>query len=407
MARGRWGIVAGLMLALALLRIQPAFAQEPVRYTVQPGDTLTRIAARFGTTVEALAEANHLVNPNLIYVGQVLLIPASTASPSPSGRVHAVQPGETLYRIALRYGTTVERLMALNGLRNPHRIFVGQLLRIPEEAPGTPAAWPAPFQDIRLGPAPAVQGRVFPVRVQLSQPAALEAHFLGLIFPLAPAPEGGEGLVAVPAMQAPGVYSLGVIARTPDGQTVQVGLPVQVVAGPYGRESIRLPPDRRRLLDPKLLRAEREKVLAACAPFEPERRWQGPFRYPVAQPEVTSEFGTRRSYNGGPYSSYHEGLDLRGSAGTPVYAPADGRVALAEALVVRGNAVILHHGWGVCSGYWHLQAVAVQEDQTVKTGDLLGYVGNTGLSTGAHLHWEIRVRGIPVDPRQWVEGPLP
>jgi len=63
MARGRWGIVAGLMLALALLRIQPAFAQEPVRYTVQPGDTLTRIAARFGTTVEALAEANHLVNP--------------------------------------------------------------------------------------------------------------------------------------------------------------------------------------------------------------------------------------------------------------------------------------------------------------------------------------------------------
>jgi LysM repeat protein len=307
MARGRWGIVAGLMLALALLRIQPAFAQEPVRYTVQPGDTLTRIAARFGTTVEALAEANHLVNPNLIYVGQVLLIPASTASPSPSGRVHAVQPGETLYRIALRYGTTVERLMALNGLRNPHRIFVGQLLRIPEEAPGTPAAWPAPFQDIRLGPAPAVQGRVFPVRVRLSQPATLEARFLGIAFPLAPTPEGGEGLIAVPAMQAPGVYSLGVTARTPDGRTVQVSLPVQVVAGPYGREAIRLPPDRQGLLDPELLRVEREKVLAACTPFEPERRWQGPFRYPVARPEVTSEFGTRRSYNGGPYSSYHEG----------------------------------------------------------------------------------------------------
>ncbi|MBO9362656.1 MAG: LysM peptidoglycan-binding domain-containing M23 family metallopeptidase [Thermoflexus sp.] len=407
MARGRWGIAIRLILALTLLRIQPAFAQEPVRYTVQPGDTLTRIAARFGTTVGAIVEANRLVNPNLIYVGQVLLIPVSTPSPPFSGRVHTVQPGETLYRIALRYGTTVEQLMALNGLRNPGQIFVGQLLRIPEETPGTPSAWPVPFRDIRIGLTPVVQGRVFSVQVQLSQPAALEAHFLGLIFPLAPAPEGGEGLVAVPAMQAPGVYSLGVIARTPDGQTVQVGLPVQVVAGPYGRESIRLPPDRRRLLDPKLLRAEREKVLAACAPFEPERRWQGPFRYPVAQPEVTSEFGTRRSYNGGPHSSYHEGLDLRGSAGTPVYAPADGRVALAEALVVRGNAVILHHGWGVCSGYWHLQAVAVQEGQTVKAGDLLGYVGNTGLSTGAHLHWEIRVRGIPVDPRQWVEGSLP
>jgi len=403
MARGARGVLIGLIIG-ALAR--PAFAQEPVRYTVQPGDTLTRIAARFGTTVAAIVEANGLVNPDRIYVGQVLLIPTAAPTPSP-GRVHVVQPGETLYRIALRYGTTVERLMALNGLSNPSRIFAGQVLRIPGDAPGASPPWPAPFVDVQVGAAPAIQGRVFPLRVRLSQPAALEAVFLGVSYPLAPTAAGGEGLIAVPAMQAPGVYPLTLTARGADGRTVSVSLSVRVAAGPYGREVIRLPPDRQNLLDPQLVQAEREKVLAACTPFEPERRWDGPFRYPVENPQVTSAFGTRRSYNGGPYSSYHEGLDLRGTVGTPVYAPADGVVALAGPLVVRGNAVILRHGWGVCSGYWHLSAVAVQTGQSVKAGELLGYVGNTGLATGAHLHWEIRVRGVPVDPQQWVEGRLP
>ena len=394
----------GLAIALALAhRVQ---AQEPIRYTVQPGDTLTRIAARFGTTVEALAAANGLVNPHLIYVGQVLMIPTVAPSPRP-GRIHVVQPGETLFRIAVRYGTTVDRLMARNGLSNPQRIFVGQVLRIPEEAPGEASAWPAPFAEIQVGPGAAVQGRAFPVRVRLQHPAAVQADFLGVTFPLAATAEGAVGLLAVPAMQAPGVYPLVLTARTPAGQTARATLSIRVAAGGYAREAISLPPDRQNLLDPRLVREEREKVLGACLPFEPERRWSGPFRYPVANPVVTSAFGTRRSYNGGPYASYHEGLDLRGTVGTPVYAPAAGEVALAETLVVRGNAVILRHGWGVCSGYWHLSAIAVRPGQRVQAGDLLGYVGNTGLSTGAHLHWEIRVRGVPVDPRQWVEEALP
>ncbi|MCS7252290.1 MAG: LysM peptidoglycan-binding domain-containing M23 family metallopeptidase [Anaerolineae bacterium] len=404
MARGCGGMMMGLAFVLALA--WPAFAQEPVRYTVQPGDTLSRIAMRFGTTVSAIVEANGLTSPNRIYVGQVLIIPLGASAPSPQ-RVHIVQPGETLYRIALRYGTTVERLMALNGLSEPGRIFVGQALRIPEEISSSSPVWPSPFVEIRVGPAPAIQGWAFPLRVRLAEPATLRAIFLDVTYPLASTAEGGEGLIAVPAMQAPGVYSLRIIAHDLGGRTVSVDLPVRVLAGSYGRESLWLPPDRRNLLDPKLLREEREKILAACTPFEPERRWNGPFRYPVENPQVTSAFGTRRSYNGGPYSSYHEGLDLRGTTGTPVYAPADGIVVLAEPLTVRGNAVILRHGWGVCSGYWHLSAVAVQPGQSVRKGDLLGYMGNTGLSTGVHLHWEIRVRGIPVDPRQWVESSLP
>ena len=75
---------------------------------------------------------------------------------------------------------------------------------------------------------------------------------------------------------------------------------------------------------------------------------------------------------------------------------------MAEALQVRGNAVVVDHGRGVMSGFWHLSQIHVVEGQRVEPGTPLGLVGNTGLSTGAHLHWEVRVMGIPVDPLQWV-----
>jgi murein DD-endopeptidase MepM/ murein hydrolase activator NlpD len=75
---------------------------------------------------------------------------------------------------------------------------------------------------------------------------------------------------------------------------------------------------------------------------------------------------------------------------------------LAEPLQIRGNAVIVDHGRGVMTGYWHLSQIDVTVGQHLDRGDLLGHVGNTGLSTGAHLHWELRVLGVQVDPLQWV-----
>ena len=118
---------------------------------------------------------------------------------------------------------------------------------------------------------------------------------------------------------------------------------------------------------------------------------------------VSSYFGTHRSYDGGPYTSYHSGTDLRAPTGTPVYASAGGRVILAEQLMIHGNMVVVDHGWGVVTGYAHLSTIDVQVGQEVAVGDLLGKVGNTGRSTGAHLHWEVWVGGISVDGLQWLQ----
>jgi murein DD-endopeptidase MepM/ murein hydrolase activator NlpD len=82
-------------------------------------------------------------------------------------------------------------------------------------------------------------------------------------------------------------------------------------------------------------------------------------------------------------------------------------VVLAEPLDVRGNAVILDHGLGVFTGFWHLSRIDVTVGQMVGRGEVVGLVGNTGLSTGPHLHWEMRVLGVPVDPFQWTRVAFP
>ncbi len=101
---------------------------------------------------------------------------------------------------------------------------------------------------------------------------------------------------------------------------------------------------------------------------------------------------------------YHTGIDYRVPTGVPVVAPADGVVVMAETLALRGHAVLIDHGWGVVTGYWHLSKVDVHVGQVVRRGTIIGRVGNTGLSTGAHLHWELWVNGVSVDGRQWLRG---
>jgi LysM repeat protein len=132
--------------------VKIAYAQDGVVYVVQPGDTLTGIAARYGIPLAQLAAANGLRWNAWIYVGQRLIIPGvaqiPTAPSVPSGSIHVVQRGDTLSAIALRYGTTVAALMAANRLANPNFIYVGQRLTIPSGvATPTPAPPTPPVAD--------------------------------------------------------------------------------------------------------------------------------------------------------------------------------------------------------------------------------------------------------------------
>jgi murein DD-endopeptidase MepM/ murein hydrolase activator NlpD len=189
------------------------------------------------------------------------------------------------------------------------------------------------------------------------------------------------------------------------GGSISTTVSVNVVAGEFGSEKVYIAPDRVGLLAPDVIAAEAERLGQVFGVVSPQQAWQGAFVWPHWG-EVTSPFGIGRIYNDGS-SSHHGGVDISGDIGAPVVASNGGRVALGGPLDVRGNAVILDHGWGVYSGYYHLSEVLVAEGQQVAQGETIGLLGDTGLSTGAHLHWEMRVDDVLVDPVEWTSRLIP
>jgi murein DD-endopeptidase MepM/ murein hydrolase activator NlpD len=377
---------------------------EPVdtwsTHIVQPGENLTAIASQHSLPWRTLALVNRLTNPHLLYVGQALQLPSSSGQ---TGALHTVQPGETLLGIAFKYGVSTRDLTEANNITKPSLIIPGQWLLIPGEQP----SWmPLPFTAVDLSPLPVQQGQSVLVTVQTAEPVLLEGTLLDRS--LSFVEEDGKRYAAagVHTFAEPGLYELTLTATDAEGERVSMSLGVAVEAGQYSYERIDVPADRTNLLDADLVAAESERIGLVLNLLTPVRRWNGPFRQPV-EASISSYFGTRRSYNGGPYNSYHAGVDFNAGRGTIVHAPATGTVVLAEPLTVRGNAVVLDHGWGVLTGYWHLSTIDVVVGQEVHTGDGIATVGSTGLSTGAHLHWEVWVGGISVDGRQWLSANYP
>lgn len=122
-----------------------------------------------------------------------------------------------------------------------------------------------------------------------------------------------------------------------------------------------------------------------------------PSRMPVDGVRLSSDYGVRtHPVLGGRRA--HKGVDLAGPTGTPVYATADGTVSMAQWFSSYGNYIQLEHGGSLQTRYGHLSGYAVRQGQKVRKGDLIGYIGSTGRSTGPHLHYEVRVAGVAVNP---------
>ncbi|MDH4162505.1 MAG: M23 family metallopeptidase [Nitrospirota bacterium] len=147
-------------------------------------------------------------------------------------------------------------------------------------------------------------------------------------------------------------------------------------------------------------RAEREqKRVAALWPVDSLRMWEGKFIDPLPGHEIGTPFGVRRIINNIPKNS-HSGVDLTADEGEPVKAPNDGVVVFVDEQFFSGNSVILDHGQGIYTMFFHLSKIHVRPGQAVMKGDVIAEVGSTGRSTGAHLHWGARVQGAKVDPLQ-------
>ena len=166
-----------------------------------------------------------------------------------------------------------------------------------------------------------------------------------------------------------------------------------------------------KLLASQVITNEEALLTAIFAGRTPRQYWNGPFRLPLSGPiYVTSYFGARRCYDcpdGAPPTTYHSGIDLAAEVGTPVHAAADGLVVFAGVLADRGNTIIIDHGLGVFTLYAHNSRLIAQRGWFVHQGDIISLSGNTGLSNGPHLHWEMHVSGPSVDPREFVARAFP
>lgn len=280
-----------------------------------------------------------------------------------------------------------------------HRAFVGVLLAL---ATATAAGSPLQLEPRVVVAARAVQpGEV--VRLDVTCPCAdgpprvtAFDRDVPLIATSRPSSEAlFLGFFGIDLDTPPGIYAITV--HDPERRLPDRSTELRVVAKAFRTRQLSVAPA---FVDPSATDLERitrdaAKLNTLLARVTP-RIWDGPFVAPVATP-ATSNFGTRSVFNGQPRAP-HAGVDFSGSVGTPVVAPAAGRVVMAEDLFFTGNTVLIDHGLGLFSLLAHLSTMTVAEGDGVERGAPLGQVGATGRVTGPHLHWAIRFNGARVDP---------
>lgn len=293
-----------------------------------------------------------------------------------------------------------------------------QLQPVPEASPTLPVSSPTvlipapeiPEQSIKFKKCPdrIVQGQF--AELILSAPVVPGGYVLsfgGQEIPFYLKTRVQESLIgiyrnflAIQADLKPGGYTL----QVKDAQhQVLFHKIVEVRAGRFFSQNIRY---KAPVLTPEQqLQVEKEEqaVTAARHSQIKEQLWKGPFSLPVPH-RINAPYGTRRYLNG-YYKGYHSGVDFASPHGYPVKAPANARVALARYFSKgnsNGHTVFLDHGQGITSVYIHLSKLAVKEGTYLTQGQVLGYIGSTGRSTGPHLHWGFYLNGQNTDGVAWV-----
>jgi len=265
------------------------------------------------------------------------------------------------------------------------------------------AAPVAPGLTVSVAPLELIPGQAGYVHVSGGYPLIVTATMDGEPLEMFWAGTGYEGLFSFGLDAQPGEHAISISATDlTTGATLTQNEVVKVSAFDFRDEQVSIPYRLQDLLDPKLNQSELDKLAAVYTGRTHPASLDWPFAVPVPGGIITSRFGGNRVYNGGVLAARHTGVDFRRAIGEPVLATADGRVVLAETLSIRGNVIILDHGYGVFSQYAHLSQILVQPNQMVRRGEIIGLAGATGRSNGPHLHFEIIVNGNPVDPILWL-----
>lgn len=404
-------LIAGMKLIIPGLEgIKGELTTTKVVY----GDTLRSLSRRYRIPLEAIAKLNHMISPMELYAGSTLVIPVSENSIQNMGRIQLL-PNQTLLEVSILNQANPWALLRENNLDSSWTITPGDTLYTSNSVLSGPGGLPPAVASVEIKPEFPLQGKTTVISIQATEPITLtgsfathELHFF---------PDSDHRYISLQGIHAlldPGIYPLRLDLEKADGVKFSFSqmVNIQAVDYPYDRP-LTVDPD---TIDPAVTKPEEEQWLALAAQATPVRMWEKSFAMPSPLPLDyclktgdcwSSRFGNRRSYNGSTYTYFHTGLDIFGGTGTKIFAPADGVVVFAGPLTIRGNATMIDHGWGVYTAYMHQSEIYVKIGEKVKAGQVIGLVGGTGRVEGPHLHWEVLVGDVQVDPLDWFSQEFP
>jgi murein DD-endopeptidase MepM/ murein hydrolase activator NlpD len=427
-------------------------------YIVQSGDTLNSIALRFGVSSEDIQNANGIADPNSLAIGQQLIIPGLegisgllTSEVLPFGtsltslsRQYQIDPsaivtlnkitspsetiagikfivavnegdneflpstfiyeGETALEAAVRSNNSPWVMEKQNQLTGTWDMLPGDVLYATGEETTEISSTPG-LTGLTIDPLPILQGESLEVGIESTDGRTFTGSFNDE--PLTFFSDDGQQYFSFHGIHAQadiGPYPLQITAALPDGTTQTFEQLVLLADVDYGNEYVYVSNG----LSSEEIDRENDILEDTLTIGTPDRYWDGQFQYPIDEPCLGSTFGPDRNYNEGTLYYYHTGLDFKVCApNLNIYAPAAGKVILAEELPIKGNAIFIDHGWGVYSGYAHLSEFNVEVGDMVQPGDIIGQIGDTGRSAGPHLHFEIDIGDVPVNPMTWLSRVYP
>ncbi|MBI1794365.1 MAG: peptidoglycan DD-metalloendopeptidase family protein [Chloroflexi bacterium] len=377
--------------------------------TVAYGETLRTLSRRYGLSEATMARLNRLVNPAELYAGARLIVPvAENKNSSLAGRADLTS-GQSLLELAVLRGEDPWSLIMENNLQDTWSAVPGDVLRVAgSSSADAPAGLPEAITKIEVDPLLMLQGGTTVVKVYAPPGIKLSGLLADRTLNFFPQEYGYVALQGIYAMTPPGLYPLTLQGELSNGERFAFSQDVLVEDAKFPYDpSLNVDPA---TLDPAVTGPESKLWASLGAPVSPEKMWNSQFVSPVPKEFTncwTSLFGNRRSYNGGTYDSFHSGLDFCGQVGTELYAVAPGKVVYTNFLTVRGGVIVIDHGWGVYTAYDHLSKILVQPGDAVQPGQLVGLGGATGRTTGPHLHWEVWVGGVQVNPVDWMQRVYP